>query len=145
MKTTSKLFLLLAGAAASAAPLAAQNTYSGYFLDNYNYRFQMNPAYGNETSFVGFPALGNVNIGMQGNLHAKNVLFNVDGKTCLFTNPGVSVKEVMDGIHDKNRIGANVKLNILNGGFKAWGATIQSASRPWPTPRPRCPAHSSPF
>ncbi len=121
MKTTSKLFLLLAGAAASAAPLAAQNTYSGYFLDNYNYRFQMNPAYGNETSFVGFPALGNVNIGMQGNLHAKNVLFNVDGKTCLFTNPGVSVKEVMDGIHDKNRIGANVKLNVLNGGFKAWG------------------------
>ncbi len=121
MKSINKILMFLAGAAVSAAPLAAQNTYSGYFLDNYTYRFQMNPAYGNESNFVGFPGLGNVNVGMQGNLHLSNVLFNIDGKTCLFTNPGISTEEVMKGISEKNRIGTNLKLNILNGGFKAWG------------------------
>ena len=95
MKSINKILMFLAGAAVSAAPLAAQNTYSGYFLDNYTYRFQMNPAYGNESNFVGFPGLGNVNVGMQGNLHLSNVLFNIDGKTCLFTNPGISTEEVM--------------------------------------------------
>ncbi|MDE6310832.1 MAG: hypothetical protein K2L96_03340 [Muribaculaceae bacterium] len=99
----------------------AQNTYSGYFLDNYLYRSEMNPAFGNETNYVGFPALGNVNVGMQGNLHLTSVLYNVNGKTSLFTNPNVSVEEVMKGIHDKNRLGAEIKLNVLNAGFKAFG------------------------
>lgn len=117
IKTIVAAGLLAAGSLTGAA----QNTYSGYFLDNYLYRSEMNPAFGNESNYVGFPALGNLNVGMEGNLHLKNVLFNVDGRTSLFTNPKVSVADVMDGIHDKNRLGANVKLNILNAGFKAFG------------------------
>ncbi len=109
--------LLVAGASGAVA----QNTYSGYFLDNYLYRSEMNPAFGNESNYVGFPALGNVNVGMQGNLHLTNVLYNVNGKTSLFTNPNVSADEVMKGIHDKNRLGAEIKLNVLNAGFKAFG------------------------
>ena len=119
MKTIKTI--LVAAACMAAAGATAQSTYSGYFLDNYLYRSEMNPAFGNESNYVGFPALGNMNIGMQGNLHLTNVLFNVDGKTCLFTNPNVGVAEVMDGIHDKNRLGAEIKLNILNAGFKAFG------------------------
>lgn len=122
MNTRFKTIVAAAGMlAAGALAASAQNTYSGYFLDNYLYRSEMNPAFGNESNYVGFPALSNVNVGMEGNLHLKNVLFNVNGRTSLFTNPNVSVDEVMSGIHDKNRLGANVKLNIINFGFKAFG------------------------
>ncbi len=108
--------LLMAGTAAQA-----QNTYSGYFTDNYLYRYQMNPAFDNERNFVSIPALGNLNLSMQGNLHVSDVIYNVDGKTVLFTNPGVSDAEFLSKIKDKNRIGANVKLNVLSAGFRAFG------------------------
>lgn len=122
MKLNIKTIVAAGGLLAAGSFAAmAQNTYSGYFLDNYIYRSEMNPSFGNESNYVGFPALSNINFGMEGNLHLKNVLFNVNGKTCLFTNPNVSVSDVMSGIHDKNRLGANIKLNILNGGFKAFG------------------------
>lgn len=106
---------------ASAASLSAQNTYSGYFLDNYTYRSEMNPAFGSDRNYVGFPALGNINLAMRGNLHVNSVLYKYDGKTVLFTNPNIGVSEAMSKFHDKNRIGADVKLNILNAGFKAFG------------------------
>lgn len=107
-----KTMILASAAVMAAASAQAQSTYSGYFLDNYLYRSEMNPAFGNESNFVGFPALGNLNVGMEGNLHLTNIFHNVDGRTTLFTNPGVSVNEVMGGIHDKNRLGADLKLNI---------------------------------
>lgn len=121
MKLKNSLLLAAASLFVSVPTASAQNTYSGYFLENYNYRFQMNPAFGNESNFVGFPALGNMNIAMHGNLHLTNVLYNHQGKTVLFTNPNISAAEVMGGIHDANKIGVVTKLNILNGGFKAWG------------------------
>lgn len=108
--------LLMAGAAAQA-----QNTYSGYFNDNYLYRYQMNPAFDNERNFVSIPALGNINLSMQGNLHVSDLIYNVDGKTVLFTNPGVTDSEFLSKIKDKNRIGADLKLNVLSTGFRAFG------------------------
>ncbi len=100
---------------------AAQNTYSGYFLENYTYRSQMNPAFGSDRNYVGFPGLGNINIATRGNLHTSAVFYNLDGRTVLFTNPGVGIAEAMGKFHDDNRIQANLKLNILNAGFKAFG------------------------
>lgn len=120
MKLYKKIALCI-GCASIAASAFAQSTYSGYFLDNYLYRSEMNPAFGGESSYVGFPGLGNINIGMQGNLHLTSVLYNVDGKTSLFTNPNVSAAEVMSDIHDKNRLGVDTKLNIINVGFKGIG------------------------
>lgn len=101
----------------------AQNTYSGYFIDGYAYRYQMNPALADSTTanFISFPGLGNLNIGLQGNLHLKSVLYNVDGRTALFTNPGVSAAEVMNNIHDRNKIGVESKIGIMSAGFRAWG------------------------
>lgn len=104
----------------SCGTLAAQNTYSGYFLDNYTYRFQMNPAFGNENGFVSMPALGNLNIAMRGNLHLNNVLYNVDGKTVLFTNPGVP-QSAVNKFKNKNLLGTNEKIDIISAGFKAFG------------------------
>ena len=115
--------VMVAGAilAIGAVSASAQNTYSAYFLDNYLYRHQMNPAFGNESGFVGFPVLGNINAGMRGNLHIDDVLYNIDGKTSLFTNPNISVSEAMGKFEDKNRLGFDLKLDLINVGFKAFG------------------------
>lgn len=111
----------MAAAAATPAIVSAQNTYSGYFLDNYNYRYEMNPAFGNTRNYVGMPGLGNVNVAMHGTLHLTDILYNVDGKTVLFTNPGVAAGTAMEKFNDKNRLSTNNKFEILSGGFKAFG------------------------
>lgn len=115
--------ILPAALIAFAIPAFAQNTYSGYFLDNYMYSFEMNPAKVNmgKTGFVGFPALGNLRVGMQGNLHVSDVLYNYNGQTVLFANPNISATEVMKHISNKNAIGGNTKINLLTAGFKAFG------------------------
>lgn len=111
--------------------MAAQNTQSGYFIDDYTYRFQMNPAMGNSKGFVAMPGLGNLNVGVHGNLHLTDVLYNINGKTTTFLNPGVDANEMLSKISDKNRIGADIKLNIISVGFKAFGGynTISIGAR----------------
>lgn len=100
--------------------IAQTNTYSGYFLDNFLYRYQMNPAMGNDKNFVGFPGLGNISIGTQGTVHVSDLVYNLDGKTVLFTNPDLPDNRVKD-FSGSNKLGFNVRENILTGGFKAWG------------------------
>ncbi|MDE6027777.1 MAG: hypothetical protein K2G23_06885, partial [Muribaculaceae bacterium] len=86
MKAIKKIAFCAALAAAALPTYAQKSTYSGYFLDNYTYRFQMNPAFDNDQNFVSMPVLGNLNISFAGNLHLTDVLYNVDGRTDLFTN-----------------------------------------------------------
>lgn len=121
MNSYIKKLMISAGILSCCAAVSAQTSYSGYFLDNYDYRFQMNPAFGNDGNFVSMPALGNLNIHMRGNLHVDDVLYNLNGKTVLFTNPGISVGEAMGKFNDKNRLGSNNKIDILTAGFKAFG------------------------
>ena len=120
MKNFAK-YTLVCGMIAASASLSAQRTNSGYFLDNYNYRYQLNPAYGNEMNFVSFPVLGNVNLAMRGTLHLTDIVKIRDGKAVLFTNPDVSAASVLNGLNDRSRLGADLSLNILSGGWKAWG------------------------
>lgn len=120
MKRINRI-LALGGIMAATVTAVAQNTNSGYFLDGYTYRYQMNPAFGNDRRFVSMPALGNMNVAVRGNLHLSSVIYSLNGRTVLFSNPGISVSEVMGGLHDKNRIGSNVKVNVLSAGFKAFG------------------------
>lgn len=117
--------MTIAAAAAVPAMVSAQNTYSGYFLDNYTYGYEMNPAFGNNSNYVSMPALGNLNLSMRGTLHLSSVVFNreIDGvnKTVLFTNPNVSVADAMKGIKSNNRLATYDKIEIMSAGFKAWG------------------------
>lgn len=121
MNTIYRKTVALALCGMAFAGAAAQNTYSGYFLENYTYRSQMNPAFGSDRNYVGLPGLGNLNLAVHGNLHLTDVLYKLDGRTVLFTNPGIGVDEAMSKFHDHNRLQANVKLNIINTGFRAFG------------------------
>ncbi len=124
MKIFSK-FIAVAALGAVSLSAMGQNTYSGYFIDSYSPRYQMNPAFAPDTErnykgYVGFPALSNINIGARGNLHLTSIFYNRGGETVWFTNPDVSPSTVMNNIHDKNRIGLAVKLDVINFGFKAF-------------------------
>lgn len=121
MKSIYKITFAAALAALSLST-SAQSVYSGYFMENYLYRHQMNPAFGNTgNGYVGFPVLSNLNIGMHGNVHTSSILWNRDGKTMLFTNPEISAGEVMDKFKDHNKIGFGTKIGIIDFGFKAFG------------------------
>lgn len=107
--------LVIAGLSYAAAQT---NAYSGYFLDNFLYRHQMNPAFGNDYGFVGFPGLGNLSIETQGTVHLNKILYPLNGKTVLFTNPDLTdVKK----FGNSNKLGVNARENIINFGFKALG------------------------
>ena len=99
---------------------AQTNTYSGYFLDNFLYRYQLNPALANDNNFVSFPGLGNLSVGTQGTVHLNKLLYNYDGKTVLFTNPNLPDSKVKS-FGKSNKLGFNIRENIMSGGFKAWG------------------------
>lgn len=73
MNNTVKSIACLA-LAATAVTASAQSR-SAYFLDNYAYNYQMNPALDRDGSFdISFPGLGNLNIGVNGNVGVKNFL-----------------------------------------------------------------------
>lgn len=119
---------ILGGTAVIAAILAgsfqasAQNLQSGYFDDNFLYRFQSNPAFANEGhGFVAMPGLGNLNMGTNGTLGVKHILYNVNGRTTTALNPEISAAEVLDGMKDKGRIGINVRETLLACGFSGLG------------------------
>lgn len=122
---------MLATAAALCA--TAQNTQSGYFLDDYAYRFLSNPALAPSHGklLVGIPGINNLNVNMRGNLALTDVIYNVNGKTTTFMNPGVSAAEAMGNLSNMNRIGFDIRENILSFGFGMLGgySTINISAR----------------
>ena len=130
MKTINKI-TIAAAAMLCAASASAQTSASGYFLEDYTYRFQLNPAFGNSRNFVAMPGLGNLNVGITGSLNLKDVIYNVNGKTTTFLNPGVNAQEFLSNIGDKNRLQVNLHEQVLAGGFSAFGGynTVSIAVR----------------
>lgn len=123
MDNMKNLKTIIAGAAllVTAGSAQAQHTESGYFNDGYLFRHEMNPAFGNDRNYVSMPGLGNIDMTVHGNIGIKDLLYNVNGKTSLFTHPQVSAAEFLGNISDSNKAGSDVKVQILGGGFKAWG------------------------
>lgn len=121
MRYSIKTIVTAAIAVGSITSANAQNTRSGYFIDDYTYRFEMNPAFGNSKNFIAMPGLGNVNASMNGTIGINDVLYNVDGRTTTFLNPEISASKVMGNIGDRNRVGADLKITLLAAGFKSWG------------------------
>ncbi len=121
---------------ASGSHAVAQTLNSAYFTDEYAMRHTMNPAFGNEQNYVSIPALGNLNVKMQGNFGIGDVIFDnpTPGgkKNTTFMHPDISVSDALAGFSTgNNRIMADVNLAILSAGFKAWGGynTVELNSR----------------
>lgn len=121
MNIINKKFIALFIVAASAISIHAQEAATGYFMENYNMRWEMNPALGNRNGYVGFPALGNLNVSTNGNLSPKDIFYPYQGKTVLFTNPNISAQEVLGNLNSVNRFTTSENIGVLQAGFKAFG------------------------
>lgn len=132
---TMKRYILIAVLFATAGTMMAQDLNTAYFTDDFKYRHDMNPAYGNSQGYFALPALGNIGISTQGNFGLDAVLYeNKWGpkKTTTFMNPNISVSEVMDKFNSgDNKLAANMRLTILSAGFKGLGGynTIELNSK----------------
>lgn len=104
------------------AGLGAQSLQTGYFLDNFVYSYQFNPASipDNTKGFVGV-GIDNITIGANSNIGLSSVLFpvTVDGQKKLVTglNSAVSPSQFLDGLKNDIRIGTDLTENILTLGF----------------------------
>lgn len=126
--------MLMIGSAAMA-----QNLNSAYFTDNYAFRHDMNPAYGNDQGYFSIPVLGNVNVNVQGNFGYEDIIMHnprygvdSDKKMTTFMNPYISDSKALDGFASgNNRVVGNVNLTILSAGFKGFGGynTIEINSK----------------
>ena len=113
--------------AAAILPTSAQELRTSYFMETSNYRHQMNPAL-LDSPYVGL-LFSNINIGMTGNIGAKQFIFDTNGlpgytgnyRYTTFMDPNVDAKTFLNKLPDKNRFDLYLNYNLFSVGFKAWG------------------------
>ncbi|MBQ5913203.1 MAG: hypothetical protein IIW93_08945 [Bacteroidaceae bacterium] len=122
MKKNLRNILLAAAALGCCATASAQSLNSAYFLDGYTYGHQLNPAKDyDRNGYVAFPFLGNLNLGMNGNIALTDVLkFNGD-KLTTFMNPNIPMDEALSGFDADNNTGVDLRMDLIGFGFRAWG------------------------
>ena len=108
----------------------AQTLNSAYFTDDYKFRHDMNPAFENKQNYITIPALGNMNVNLQGNFGYQDIVLNNPmygqeagaKKMTSFMNPYISADEALKGFSkSNNRIQGDVGISILSAGFKGFG------------------------
>lgn len=114
-------YMLCLGAAALSAGAAAQAPHSGYFMENMPNRHELNPALTPGFDYVSIPALGGLQAGLNSNVGLNNFLFSRNGELVTGLHSSVSSDEFLGGLKKKNAIEANMKMNIIDFGFKKWG------------------------
>lgn len=112
---------------AAILPTSAQELRTSYFMETSNYRHQMNPALLDSPYFGMF--FSNINVGMTGNIGAKQFIFDTNGlpgytgnyRYTTFMDPNVDAKTFLNKLHDKNRFDLYLNYDLFSVGFKAWG------------------------
>lgn len=88
----------------------AQTLNSAYFTDDYKFRHDMNPAFENKQNYITIPALGNINVNLQGNFGYQDIVLNNPmygqeagaKKMTSFMNPYISADEALKGFSKSN-------------------------------------------
>ena len=114
-----KLLFSLSILLATTVAMSAQNFRTGYFLDGYMYKYQLNPAFQGERGFIALPALGGTSLGVESNLSAGTFVYTVDDQLVSFMNSGVSNETFMKNIKTNNPLNVNLDLNLFALGFRA--------------------------
>lgn len=121
MKNLNK-YLAVAVMVGAATGVSAQALNSGYFLDGYLFKHQLNPALESDKAYFSIPVLGNINIGTRGNIGLGNFLYpTANGGLTTFMNSSISAEEFLNGLSTNNKLAMNVDMSILSAGFRAWG------------------------
>lgn len=114
-----------------------QGLSTGYFIDGFLYRHTLNPAYGNEQSYVSVPGVGNANVNMSGNFGLEDAILDNplypeknDRKKTTFLNP--YLPDALSGFNKSiNKVTADAHLTLASVGFKLLGgySTIELNAR----------------
>ena len=122
---TMKRYILSAALMAVTGTIMAQDLNSAYFTEDFKFRHDMNPAYGNDQSYVSIPVIGNLNISTMGNFGLESIFFENkwgDKKLTTFMNPNISTSEALSNFSTSdNQLLGNIRLTILSAGFSAFG------------------------
>lgn len=91
---------------------------SGYFIEGYNNRHNLNPAFASTRSYFSIFS-GNINFGVQSNMAASTFLYPYNGQLTTFMNSSVSSDEFLSKLNRNNRLSVDAYVPVLTVG--AWG------------------------
>lgn len=117
--TMKRLSLLLSIAVGAVLCSFAQHQNGSYFMDGMTLRHELNPAFESEYNYFSMPILGNLSVGIQGNLHPGNIFMDRNGKTVSFTDSEVLMSDLKFKEH--NKLNEDLRLQILGVGFRGMG------------------------
>ena len=109
--------LTVASSLFSVRASAQDKFFSGYFLDNYNYSYRINPAIMSEKSFFGL-GTGNIEVGISSGLGISSLIYpNAAGDGLVtFLHPDVTTEEMMTHLGKSNPFAVDANVNILSTG-----------------------------
>ncbi len=97
--------------------VSAQSSSSGYFLEGFNQRYQLNPAFTPERNvFIAIPALSNIQVDMQGSVGLANFLYESTSKPGMLTtfmSPDIDAKTFLDAMPKTAQFNVGLNMDIL--------------------------------
>ena len=116
MKHLKQYIAAAAVAASTLMGVAQEANRSGYFLEGYNFRHNINPALAPERNYISFPALGNLGIGLNSNMGVSTFLYKLPGTDQLttFMSPTVDANTFLGKLQNNNKIIADINLTLLS-------------------------------
>ena len=110
-KIYSVLFILLICAGADA-----QSFRTGYFLDNYVFRYRINPAINPEESFFGI-AVSNLDLQNNSTIGVSSLLYPNGGSIVTGLHSSVDANTFLSNLSEVNALNLDESINILSLGF----------------------------
>lgn len=115
-----RLYIVLAALILAFPSMYAQNFRTGYFLDGYMYKYQLNPAFQGERGFIALPAIGKVSVGLESNMALGSFVYPTsDGTLITALHPDVSAEDFLKNIKKENPTSINSDINLFALGFRA--------------------------
>jgi len=97
--------------------VSAQSASSAYFLEGFNQRYQLNPAFAPDRYvFAAIPGLSNIQVDFKSSVGLANFLYESKSKPGMLTtfmSPEIDSKTFLDGMPDKTRFNANLNMDLL--------------------------------
>ena len=112
-----KAIIIILSVFAAVSGADAQALRSAYFMEGYNLRHQLNPAFASERSYFSV-ALPGMDVSTSSNLGVNSFLFPSDGQLTTFMSSKVSADKFLGNLKDVNRLNANIGTSLLSVGVR---------------------------